>query len=48
MEKEIFNGIEENFHVPKNITTTSGMDQIEYSLCVHDCGVEHSSLILTE
>ena len=24
------------------------MDQIKSNLCVHDCGVEHSSLILTE
>jgi hypothetical protein len=34
--------------MPENMTTTSGMDQIESNLCVHDCGVEHSSLSLIE
>jgi len=38
----------ESFHVPKNMTTTSGMDHIDYNSCVHDCGGEHSSLSLIE
>jgi hypothetical protein len=43
MEKD-----EESCHVPENMIATLGMDQFESKLCVHDCGVEKSSLSLTK
>jgi hypothetical protein len=38
MKDETMKKDEEKFHVPKNMTTTSGMDQIESNSCFHDCG----------
>jgi hypothetical protein len=48
MEEETMKKDEESFHVPGNMTTTLGMDEIHSNLFVHDNGVEHSSLGLTE
>ena len=48
MEEETMEKDEERCHMPENMTTNLGMDKIEPNSCVHNCGVEHSSLSLTE